>query len=285
MVLITLVVELKFHSEDALRARLHNQIHCRSRREEAQISDDLAKNQSLLTSAPTILRHALRLPAQAKLTLTPALSLRKGEGSSNSARRINISIGWFDSEQMAHEEIPEPPLAVGAARAVAAVRNYKQVEILVGPDEGIDETIGAFRWDVLVQFTDDQHQMALEFAGILDVGTLGVLRADGIAHPLLVPGGLVQPIVMTTAVGHGGFVKLRMEQQSPGGALASGGVAVNPNASNVVIGIFGGGGFVPQDAVGEPGVLEVFPANIVEGLRPVCGPHPIDLHDDEPQIC
>src|SRR6266566_7847390 len=43
-----------------LRARLNNQIHCRSRRKEAQISDDLAKNQSLLTSAPTILRHALR---------------------------------------------------------------------------------------------------------------------------------------------------------------------------------------------------------------------------------
>ena len=43
-----------------LRARLNNQIHCRSRREEAQNSDDLAKNQSLLTSAPTILRHALR---------------------------------------------------------------------------------------------------------------------------------------------------------------------------------------------------------------------------------
>src|SRR6266404_5765558 len=41
------------------RARLNNRIHCRSRREEAQISDDLAKNQSLLTSAPTILRHAL----------------------------------------------------------------------------------------------------------------------------------------------------------------------------------------------------------------------------------
>src|SRR6266702_5043427 len=42
-----------------VRARLNDRIHCRSRREEAQISDDLAKNQSLLTSAPTILGHAL----------------------------------------------------------------------------------------------------------------------------------------------------------------------------------------------------------------------------------
>ncbi len=66
-----------------LRARLKNQIHCRSRREEAQISDDLANDQSLLTSgptilgkdqsllasAPTILRHALREAALKKTYL------------------------------------------------------------------------------------------------------------------------------------------------------------------------------------------------------------------------
>src|SRR3989442_118820 len=44
-----------------LRVRLNSQIHCRSRREEAQISDDLATNQGLLTPAPAILRHALRM--------------------------------------------------------------------------------------------------------------------------------------------------------------------------------------------------------------------------------
>src|SRR5436309_1533693 len=42
----------------SLRARLKNQIHCRSRREEAQISDDLAKNQSLLRDS--WLAHASR---------------------------------------------------------------------------------------------------------------------------------------------------------------------------------------------------------------------------------
>jgi len=52
-----------------LRARLKNQTHCRSRREEAQISDDLAKDQSLLASAPTILRHALREAALKKTYL------------------------------------------------------------------------------------------------------------------------------------------------------------------------------------------------------------------------
>src|SRR6266567_3700427 len=58
-----------------VRARLNNQIHCRSRREEAQISDDFAKNQSLLTSAPTILRHALRCRFQIGLLCVTALAL------------------------------------------------------------------------------------------------------------------------------------------------------------------------------------------------------------------
>src|SRR5438874_1244942 len=42
-----------------LRACLRNRFHCRSRREEAQISTRLTIDQSLLTSAPTIFKHTL----------------------------------------------------------------------------------------------------------------------------------------------------------------------------------------------------------------------------------
>src|SRR6266436_1706613 len=42
-----------------LRARLKNPVHRRSRREEAQISKGFGVDQSLLTSAPTISKHAL----------------------------------------------------------------------------------------------------------------------------------------------------------------------------------------------------------------------------------
>src|ERR1051326_2247998 len=42
------------------RACLKNQGPCRSRREEAQIPGDFLFSQSLLTSAPAILRHVLR---------------------------------------------------------------------------------------------------------------------------------------------------------------------------------------------------------------------------------
>jgi hypothetical protein len=42
-----------------IREPLKNPVHCRSRREEAQISKSVAIEQSLVTSAPTCLRHAL----------------------------------------------------------------------------------------------------------------------------------------------------------------------------------------------------------------------------------
>src|SRR2546422_4390863 len=47
-----------------LRACLENPVRCRSRRKEAQVSrfvEHFSFNQSLLTSAPTFLKHALRL--------------------------------------------------------------------------------------------------------------------------------------------------------------------------------------------------------------------------------
>src|SRR5216117_3313074 len=111
--------------------------------------------------------------------------------------------------------------------------------------------------------------MTLQAARILDVRTFGILRPYGITHPLLVPRGLVHPIIMAATIGDRGFVKFGMEQNRRGRILAPGGIAVNSNSGDVVPGIFGGGGLVPEDAVGKSGVLQIFPANIVEGFRTV----------------
>ena len=43
-------------------------------------------------------------------------------------------------------------------------------------------------------------------------------------------------------------------------------------------------GLVPEDAVGEAGVLEVVPADVVERLGAVGRPHAVHLHDDEAQV-
>jgi hypothetical protein len=45
---------------DEARSTFEKSLYGRSRREEAQIYRDIALDQSLLTSAPTILKHALR---------------------------------------------------------------------------------------------------------------------------------------------------------------------------------------------------------------------------------
>src|SRR5437667_12211435 len=44
----------------SLRARLENRFDCRSRRKEAQIPRPFRRDQSLLTSPPTISKHVLR---------------------------------------------------------------------------------------------------------------------------------------------------------------------------------------------------------------------------------
>ena len=55
-------------------------------------------------------------------------------------------------------------------------------------------------------------------------------------------------------------------------------------ASRSIVRILRRGRLDPQDAVGEPGVAEVLPANVVERLRAVRRAHAVDLHHDEPQL-
>ena len=41
---------------------------------------------------------------------------------------------------------------------------------------------------------------------------------------------------------------------------------------------------VPQDAIGEAGVAEVLPRDVVERLRAIRRAHAVDLHDDEAEL-
>ncbi len=112
----------------------------------------------------------------------------------------------------------------------------------------------------------------------------GVLRADRVAHPLLVPGGLVHAVVVAAARGHGGLVEVAVEEQRAHRILPAGRGAVDADARDVVVRVLRGDRLVPQDAVGKAGVLQVLPADVVERLRAVRRPHAVDLHDDEPEI-
>ena len=57
-----------------------------------------------------------------------------------------------------------------------------------------------------------------------------------------------------------------------------------PTRVRSIAGYFAGGGLHPEDAVGEAGVAQVLPADVVERLRPPVRPHAVDLHDDEAQL-
>ena len=62
---------------------------------------------------------------------------------------------------------------------------------------------------------------------------LGVLRADRLAHPLLVPPDLVHAVVVAAAVGDGGLVELAVEEHGADRVLAAGRAAVDADAAEV----------------------------------------------------
>ena len=75
--------------------------------------------------------------------------------------------------------------------------------------------------------------MPLEPIRVVDVGACRVMRADGVAHPLFVPGRLIHAVVMAAAVGDGHLVKLRMKQHCRSRVLAAGGGSINAHALRI----------------------------------------------------
>ena len=89
---------------------------------------------------------------------------------------------------------------------------------------------------------------------------------------------------MAARGGNGGFVEVAVEEKRSERTLATGGVAVDAEPVDIVPGVFGGGGFVPVYAIGEAGVADVFPADIVESLGAIGGAHAVHLDDDEAEF-
>ncbi len=89
---------------------------------------------------------------------------------------------------------------------------------------------------------------------------------------------------MAAAIGHAGFVEIPMRQQAAQGVLAARRSAIEAHPAQVHRGIFFGGGLHPQNAVGEPGVTDVFPAHVVKRFRTIGGAHAVDLHHDESHL-
>ena len=195
-----------------------------------------------------------------------------------------VAIRRLGSQQVADEEILHPPEAVGAPHAVIGIGHDHQLEVLPGANEGVGQSKCGFRRHVGVHLADDQHQLAAQPVGVVDVRGLGVPGTDGIAHPLLVPRGLVHPVVMAAARRNRDLVKVGMKKHAPGCVLATRRDPVDAHPAQVVIGILRRGRLVPEDSIGEPGVLEVVPADVVKGLGAICRSHAVDLHDDEAEV-
>ena len=82
--------------------------------------------------------------------------------------------------------------------------------------------VGGGGIDVVVLFADEEHELALEVLGVLDVGGGDVGAIDRVAHPLLVPPDLVHAVVVASAGGVGSLVEVAVEEEGAEGFLSAG---------------------------------------------------------------
>ena len=108
-----------------------------------------------------------------------------------------VVIGRLDSKEVLAEEILPPAIAVTSSAPVAPVGDDNQIKVLVGADEGIGQSQGRLGRDIAIEFSYNEEESPFQTVGVIDVGGFRVVRPNRIAHPLLIPGGLVHPVVMT----------------------------------------------------------------------------------------
>src|SRR5207244_3985668 len=101
---------------------------------------------------------------------------------------------------------------------------------------------------------------------VCHVRLLGVMRADGVAHPELVPPDLVHAVVVASAERGGGLVEIAMCLERPQRALSAGRPAVDADARQVHVRVLRRRGLDPRDAIREAGIAEVLAANIMKSL-------------------
>src|SRR5262245_12190139 len=142
----------------------------------------------------------------------------------------SVAVGWFASQQIANEEIVLSSFSVCPTAAVTCSGNDQQVEVFARFDECVRQAKCILGGYVHVELAHDQEQFSSQGGGVFDVRRCGVVRADGVTHPLFVPVGFIHPIVVAATGGDGHFVKLGMEQNGAGGILTAGGSAVDADA-------------------------------------------------------
>ena len=137
-------------------------------------------------------------------------------------------------------------------------RDQQQVEVAVGLHQGVHHLQRRGRVDVPVEFSHHQQQLSGESVCLRHVRLLGIVRAQRVTHPLLVPPHLVDPVVVAAAVGHRHPVEIAVPQQRPQGVLPPGGPAVNADPRQVKFGKLLRGPFSQAMRSGKPASARFF---------------------------
>ena len=133
-----------------------------------------------------------------------------------------VPAGGIYAQEVLDEEVGAFVFAEVFAHGVVGAGDEDELEVLVGLDEGVDDLVGGGGIDVVVLFADEEHELALEVLGVLDVGGGDVGAIDGITHPLLVPPDFVHTVIMTPAGCIGCLVEVTVPQYCCHSVLSAG---------------------------------------------------------------
>ena len=167
---------------------------------------------------------------------------------------------------MADKKVPSLDAAIGATVGMVRARQGEEFEDLAGLNECVGYAIGRLRWYIVIGLSYHQQEGAAQLPCVGHVGLFIVVFSNGVAHPLFVPPLFVDTIVVTAAGGDGGLIKVAVEEEAAEGILAARGGAIEPDPGGVNIGVLGSQGLYPEDPVGEAGVGNVLPADVVKGF-------------------
>ena len=133
-------------------------------------------------------------------------------------------------KKILHEEVEAFVLAKIFTHSVMNSWEDNKLKVLSRLNECIDNLISARRVNVVVEFSDYEHQRSAQFMGIEDVAAFYIARVYRPSHPLFVPPYFIHAVVVASAAAVGRFVEVAMKQYGCGAFLSSCRGSENTNA-------------------------------------------------------
>lgn len=191
---------------------------------------------------------------------------------------------WIYPHEMTDKKVVTLVFSETLAHRMADTGYDNQFKILTGLYQRIDHLHRRRRVDIVVEFSDQQHQGASQQMGVLDIGAGPVRLINRVTHPLLVPPDFIHTVVVASAGRIGRLVKIGIEQQCRQASCPPAEQPKMPTRLVSILGYFLAAALIQAMWSGRPASFQVLIAHLLKTFGTERGGHAIDLHDYKTQL-